>query len=90
MGCIVNGPGESKAANIGYQPAGNGCEAPRCPVYIDGQKDVTLEGTYDELAAAFQALVDNYIAKKVSSKDGFGFPHRHRNPAARSVTSPLF
>src|SRR6202030_3259633 len=63
MGCIVNGPGESKAANIGISLPGTG-EAPRCPVYIDGKKDVTLEGTYDELAAAFQMLVDNYIAKK--------------------------
>src|SRR5262252_8841145 len=61
MGCIVNGPGESKAANIGISLPGTG-EAPRCPVYIDGKKEVTLEGTYDELAAAFQALVDNYIS----------------------------
>jgi (E)-4-hydroxy-3-methylbut-2-enyl-diphosphate synthase len=60
MGCIVNGPGESKAANIGISLPGTG-EAPRCPVYIDGKKDVTLEGNYDQLAAAFQALVDNYI-----------------------------
>jgi (E)-4-hydroxy-3-methylbut-2-enyl-diphosphate synthase len=60
MGCIVNGPGESKAANIGISLPGTG-EAPRCPVYVDGKKDVTLEGTYDELAAAFQSLVDNYI-----------------------------
>src|SRR5213592_741957 len=67
MGCIVNGPGESKVANIGISLPGTG-EAPRCPVYIDGQKDVTLEGTYDELAAAFQALVDNYIAKKYPRK----------------------
>src|ERR1700686_209513 len=67
MGCIVNGPGESKAANIGISLPGTG-EAPRCPVYIDGQKDVTLEGTYDELAAAFQSLVDNYIAKKYPRK----------------------
>src|SRR3989440_4338967 len=67
MGCIVNGPGESKATNIGISLPGTG-EAPRCPVYIDGQKDVTLEGTYDELAAAFQALVDNYIAKKYPRK----------------------
>jgi (E)-4-hydroxy-3-methylbut-2-enyl-diphosphate synthase len=67
MGCIVNGPGESKAANIGISLPGTG-EAPRCPVYIDGKKDVTLEGTYDELAAAFQALVDNYIAKKYPRK----------------------
>src|SRR5436190_4251605 len=67
MGCIVNGPGDSKAANIGIRLPGTG-EAPRCPVYIDGKKDVTLEGTYDELAAAFQALVDNYIAKKYPRK----------------------
>ncbi len=67
MGCIVNGPGESKAANIGISLPGTG-EAPRCPVYIDGKKDVTLEGTYDELAAAFQALVDNYISRTYRRK----------------------
>ncbi len=67
MGCIVNGPGESKAANIGISLPGTG-EAPRCPVYIDGKKDVTLEGTYDELAAAFQSLVDTYIAKNYPRK----------------------
>jgi (E)-4-hydroxy-3-methylbut-2-enyl-diphosphate synthase len=67
MGCIVNGPGESKAANIGISLPGTG-EAPRCPVYIDGKKDVTLEGTYAELALAFQALVDNYIQKKYPRK----------------------
>jgi (E)-4-hydroxy-3-methylbut-2-enyl-diphosphate synthase len=67
MGCIVNGPGESKAANIGISLPGTG-EAPRCPVYIDGKKDVTLEGTYAELAVAFQALVDNYIQKTYPRK----------------------
>ena len=67
MGCIVNGPGESKAANIGISLPGTG-EAPRCPVYIDGKKDVTLEGTYDELAAAFQKLVDNYVSTKYPRK----------------------
>jgi (E)-4-hydroxy-3-methylbut-2-enyl-diphosphate synthase len=67
MGCIVNGPGESKAANIGISLPGTG-EAPRCPVYIDGQKDVTLEGTYDELAAAFQKLVDDYVSTKYPRK----------------------
>jgi (E)-4-hydroxy-3-methylbut-2-enyl-diphosphate synthase len=67
MGCIVNGPGESKAANIGISLPGTG-EAPRCPVYIDGKKDVTLEGTYAELAAAFQALVDNYITTHYQRK----------------------
>ncbi|MGB7846532.1 MAG: flavodoxin-dependent (E)-4-hydroxy-3-methylbut-2-enyl-diphosphate synthase [Candidatus Acidiferrum sp.] len=67
MGCIVNGPGESKAANIGISLPGTG-EAPRCPVYIDGQKSVTLEGTYDELAAAFQKLVDEYVSTKYPRK----------------------
>jgi (E)-4-hydroxy-3-methylbut-2-enyl-diphosphate synthase len=67
MGCIVNGPGESKAANIGISLPGTG-EAPRCPVYIDGKKDVTLEGTYDELAAAFQKLVDDYVSAKFPKK----------------------
>src|SRR5207244_3295848 len=67
MGCIVNGPGESKAASIGISLPGTG-EAPRCPVYIDGKKDVTLEGTYDELAAAFQKLVDTYVSTKFPRK----------------------
>jgi (E)-4-hydroxy-3-methylbut-2-enyl-diphosphate synthase len=67
MGCIVNGPGESKAASIGISLPGTG-EAPRCPVYIDGKKDVTLEGTYDELAVAFKKLVDNYVATKYPRK----------------------
>ncbi len=63
----MNGPGESRAANIGISLPGTG-EAPRCPVYIDGKKDVTLAGTYDELAPAFQALVDNYVATKYPRK----------------------
>src|SRR5467141_3100447 len=67
MGCIVNGPGESKAANIGISLPGTG-EAPRCPVYIDGKKDVTLEGTYDELAAAFKKLLDDYVSTKYPRK----------------------
>ena len=67
MGCIVNGPGESKAANIGISLPGTG-EAPRCPVYIDGKKDVTLEGTYDELALAFKNLVDTYVLNSYPKK----------------------
>ncbi|HET7106398.1 MAG TPA: flavodoxin-dependent (E)-4-hydroxy-3-methylbut-2-enyl-diphosphate synthase [Candidatus Acidoferrum sp.] len=67
MGCIVNGPGESKAANIGISLPGTG-EAPRCPVYIDGQKAMTLEGTYDELAAAFKKLLDDYVSTKYPRK----------------------
>src|ERR1700752_441679 len=60
MGCIVNGPGESKASNIGISLPGTG-EAPNCPVFIDGEHATTLRGTYDELAAAFQKLVDDYV-----------------------------
>src|SRR5713226_4823626 len=67
MGCIVNGPGESKAANIGISLPGTG-EVPRCPVYIDGKKFTTLKGNYDELSAAFQALVDDYISTKYPRK----------------------
>jgi (E)-4-hydroxy-3-methylbut-2-enyl-diphosphate synthase len=60
MGCVVNGPGESKAANIGISLPGTG-ESPNCPVYVDGQHVTTLRGTYDELAVAFQKLVDDYV-----------------------------
>jgi len=67
MGCIVNGPGESKAANIGISLPGTG-EAPRCPVYIDGQKALTLEGNYDELAVAFKKLLDDYVSTKYPRK----------------------
>jgi (E)-4-hydroxy-3-methylbut-2-enyl-diphosphate synthase len=63
MGCIVNGPGESKAANIGISLPGTG-EEPSCPVYIDGKKFVTLRGNYDELSAAFRKLVDEYVRTK--------------------------
>jgi len=68
MGCIVNGPGESKAANIGISLPGTG-ESPRCPVYIDGQKFTTLEGTYEELSAAFQALVNDYVSTKYPKRE---------------------
>jgi (E)-4-hydroxy-3-methylbut-2-enyl-diphosphate synthase len=67
MGCVVNGPGESKAANIGISLPGTG-EAPTCPVYIDGQHATTLRGTYDELSDAFRALVDDYVATKYPRK----------------------
>jgi len=67
MGCIVNGPGESKAANIGISLPGTG-EEPSCPVYIDGKKSVTLHGNYDELSAAFRKLVDDYIHTKYAPR----------------------
>jgi (E)-4-hydroxy-3-methylbut-2-enyl-diphosphate synthase len=67
MGCVVNGPGESKAANIGISLPGTG-EAPNCPIFIDGRHVATLRGTYDELAAEFQHLVDEYIEHKYAKR----------------------
>src|SRR6266516_2101586 len=67
MGCVVNGPGESKAASIGISLPGTG-EEPSCPVFIDGQHVTTLRGNYDELAAEFQRLVDEYVATTYSKK----------------------
>ena len=71
MGCVVNGPGESKAANIGISLPGTG-EAPNCPVFIDGVHATTLRGTYDELAVAFQKLLDDYIERKYARRDPVG------------------
>src|SRR5881394_875010 len=67
MGCIVNGPGESKAANIGISLPGTG-EEPSCPIFIDGQHVTTLRGSYEELAAEFQRLVDEYVSTKYAVK----------------------
>lgn len=63
MGCIVNGPGESKAANMGISLPGTG-ETPHCPVYTDGQHFTTLRGTYEELSTAFTRLIDDYVEMK--------------------------
>ena len=65
MGCVVNGPGESKHANIGISLPGTG-EQPVAPVYVDGAKDVTLKG--DHIAEEFQAMVENYVERKYSAK----------------------
>ena len=62
MGCIVNGPGESKAANIGISLPGDN-EKPLCPVYIDGVKRVTLQGTEEEITKVFLELIEDYIAQ---------------------------
>ncbi|MGH8287320.1 MAG: flavodoxin-dependent (E)-4-hydroxy-3-methylbut-2-enyl-diphosphate synthase [Steroidobacteraceae bacterium] len=66
MGCVVNGPGESKHANIGISLPGTG-ERPVAPVYEDGEKTVTLKG--ERIAEEFQALVEQYIARKFARKD---------------------
>ena len=65
MGCVVNGPGESKHANIGISLPGTG-ERPVAPVYEDGEKTVTLKG--DRIAEEFQELLERYIARKFSKK----------------------
>ncbi len=61
MGCVVNGPGESKLADIGISLPGSG-ERPVAPVYVDGEKTVTLKG--ERIAEEFQALVETYVARR--------------------------
>jgi (E)-4-hydroxy-3-methylbut-2-enyl-diphosphate synthase len=58
MGCIVNGPGESKHADIGISLPGTG-ELPAAPIYIDGQKAATLRG--DDIGTQFKTIVENYV-----------------------------
>jgi (E)-4-hydroxy-3-methylbut-2-enyl-diphosphate synthase len=65
MGCIVNGPGESKMANIGISLPGTG-ESPAAPVYIDGEKVTTLRG--DNIAEEFTQIVNDYVARKYVKK----------------------
>ncbi|HZW24913.1 MAG TPA: flavodoxin-dependent (E)-4-hydroxy-3-methylbut-2-enyl-diphosphate synthase [Gallionella sp.] len=66
MGCVVNGPGESKLANIGISLPGTG-ETPAAPVYIDGEKAVTLRG--ENIAAEFVRIVDDYVARKYLKRE---------------------
>ena len=66
MGCIVNGPGESKHADIGISLPGTG-EAPAAPVFIDGEKSMTLRG--DNIATDFQAVVETYIEKRFGANN---------------------
>jgi (E)-4-hydroxy-3-methylbut-2-enyl-diphosphate synthase len=66
MGCVVNGPGESKHANIGISLPGSG-EAPVAPVFVDGSRTVTLKGS--RIAEEFQAIVEDYVRRK--------YAHRH-------------
>ncbi|WP_449371424.1 flavodoxin-dependent (E)-4-hydroxy-3-methylbut-2-enyl-diphosphate synthase [Thiomonas sp.] len=73
MGCIVNGPGESKHADIGISLPGTG-EAPAAPVFIDGEKRLTLRG--DNIAAEFQRIVEQYVEQR------YGASHRHPEQAA--------
>ena len=61
MGCVVNGPGESRHADIGISLPGSG-EAPVAPVFVDGERTVTLKG--DRIAEEFQAIVDDYVVRR--------------------------
>jgi (E)-4-hydroxy-3-methylbut-2-enyl-diphosphate synthase len=65
MGCVVNGPGESKHANIGISLPGSG-ETPVAPVFVDGRKTVTLKG--ERIAEEFQVIVEQYV------RDRYGLP----------------
>ncbi len=61
MGCVVNGPGESRHADIGISLPGSG-EAPVAPVFVDGERSVTLKG--ERIAEEFQAIVEDYVARR--------------------------
>jgi (E)-4-hydroxy-3-methylbut-2-enyl-diphosphate synthase len=67
MGCVVNGPGESRHADIGISLPGSG-ERPVAPVFIDGEKAVTLKG--DHIAEDFQALVEQYVERRFGAASG--------------------
>jgi (E)-4-hydroxy-3-methylbut-2-enyl-diphosphate synthase len=73
MGCIVNGPGESKLANIGISLPGTG-ENPSAPVYVDGEKFTTLRG--DHIAQEFQQIVDDYVSKNYLKREAGDKPSR--------------
>jgi len=63
MGCVVNGPGESKAADIGISLPGHG-ETPLCPVFVKGEKRASLRGDAEQLAAQFLAILEDYVAER--------------------------
>ncbi|MCX7962186.1 MAG: flavodoxin-dependent (E)-4-hydroxy-3-methylbut-2-enyl-diphosphate synthase [Burkholderiales bacterium] len=73
MGCVVNGPGESRHADIGISLPGTG-ESPAAPVYVDGEKTVTLRG--ERIAEEFQAIVEDYVARRFAPGAGRAAPRR--------------
>jgi (E)-4-hydroxy-3-methylbut-2-enyl-diphosphate synthase len=79
MGCVVNGPGESKHADVGISLPGTN-ETPVAPVYVDGEKTVTLKG--ERIAEEFQAIVERYV------QDNFA-PGAARRRPARAKTIPV-
>ena len=80
MGCVVNGPGESKQANIGISLPGSG-ENPVAPVYIDGVRSVTLKG--DRIAEEFEAIIARYVADKY---DAAGRTQRQQHTAVQRAS----
>ena len=76
MGCVVNGPGESKAANIGISLPGTG-EAPNCPVFIDGAARHDAARHLRRARRAFQKLVDDYVETKYARKAAAGHAPDH-------------
>jgi (E)-4-hydroxy-3-methylbut-2-enyl-diphosphate synthase len=77
MGCVVNGPGESKMANIGISLPGTG-ESPAAPIYIDGEKAMTLRG--DNIAREFTEVVDSYVARKYAPRNSEAPTPPNSNP----------
>ena len=67
MGCVVNGPGESRAANIGISLPGTG-ESPRAPVFVDGQRQGFLQG--DTIASDFITMVEDYVVTHYANGPG--------------------
>jgi (E)-4-hydroxy-3-methylbut-2-enyl-diphosphate synthase len=82
MGCVVNGPGESKLANIGISLPGTG-EVPVAPVFVDGQKTVTLKG--DNIAEEFQKIVENYVETHYKDASGSRMDIASQGGAKKSI-----
>lgn len=85
MGCVVNGPGESKQADIGISLPGSG-ETPVAPVYVDGEKTVTLKG--DHIAEEFQAIVEDYVQRRFAA-DAPGGGEGQTKPAPKKPASRI-
>jgi (E)-4-hydroxy-3-methylbut-2-enyl-diphosphate synthase len=81
MGCVVNGPGESKMANIGISLPGTG-ELPVAPVYVDGEKTVTLKG--DHIPEEFQKIIDDYVHRTYAANAHSGTRHLPLEPGAHT------
>ena len=79
MGCVVNGPGESKMADVGISLPGTG-ETPVAPVYVDGEKTVTLKG--ERIAEEFQQIVFDYVRATYGGEP----PAPHLKPNRKSVS----